>query len=240
MYFSPSSESLTITIQVADFYNARHGIIFPIDIGEADTLAKDVIQDVYLEKTTIIMLLIFSIFHFSLYLLRIRDKAFFYSAIYFFTLAILVCTRGERTLYREFPSIAFEWYFRLQDFITYLNAVMLFLFFVYTVTAMMKRRTAMLFVSPLILYGVGTLLLPARSLSNLQYLFFTYINFLALLIIGRLLYLMMTKSAHVPKNELAILSATIISLFIFSVSGTFDQLFSQDEMFLIALACYFL
>lgn len=225
VYFSPSSESLTITIQVADFYNARHGIIFPIDIGEADALAKDVIQDVYLEKTTIIMLLIFSIFHFSLYLLRIRDKAFFYSAIYFFTLAILVCTRGERTLYREFPSIAFEWYFRLQDFITYLNAVMLFLFFVYTVTAMMKRRTAMLFVSPLILYGVGTLLLPARSLSNLQYLFFTYINFLALLIIGRLLYLMMTKSAHVPKNELAILSATIISLFIFSVSGTFDQLF---------------
>ena len=225
VYFSPSSESLTITIQVADFYNARHGIIFPIDIGEADALAKDVIQDVYLEKTTIIMLLIFSIFHFSLYLLRIRDKAFFYSAIYFFTLAILVCTRGERTLYREFPSIAFEWYFRLQDFITYLNAVMLFLFFVYTVTAMMKRRTAMFFVSPLILYGVGTLLLPARSLSNLQYLFFTYINFLALLIIGRLLYLMVTKSAHVPKNELAILSATIISLFIFSVSGTFDQLF---------------
>ena len=50
VYFSPSSESLTITIQVADFYNARHGIIFPIDIGEADTLAKDVIQDVYLEK----------------------------------------------------------------------------------------------------------------------------------------------------------------------------------------------
>ncbi|WP_155589980.1 histidine kinase [Lysinibacillus cavernae] len=225
VYFSPPSDSLTITIQVADFYNARHGIIFPIDIGEADTLAKDVIQDVYLEKTTIVMLLIFSIFHFSLYLLRIRDKAFFYSAMYFFTLAILVCTRGERTLYREFPTITFEWYFRLQDFVTYLNAAMLFFFFVYTVSAMMKRRTAMLFVLPLILYGVGTLLLPARSLSSLQYIFFAYINFLALLLIGRLLYLIMTKSTNVPKNELVILSATMMSLFIFSLSGTFDQLF---------------
>lgn len=225
VYFSPSSDSVILTIQVADFHNARHGIIFPIDIGDAGALAKDVIQDVYLEKTTIIMLLIFSIFHFSLYLLRIRDKAFFYSAMYFFTLAILVCTRGERTLYREFPTIEFEFYFRLQDFITYINAVMLFLFFAYTVTAMMKRRTALLFVSPLLLYGVGTLLLPARSLSELQYIFFTYINFLAFFIIGRLLYLIMKKSAHVPKNELIILSATIISLLIFSISGTFDQLF---------------
>ena len=116
------------------------------------------------------MLLIFSIFHFSLYLLRIRDKAFFIVQC-IFTLAILVCTRGERTLYREFPTIEFEFYFRLQDFITYINAVMLFLFFAYTVTAMMKRRTALLFVSPLLLYGVGTLLLPARSLSELQYIF---------------------------------------------------------------------
>ena len=50
VYFSPSSDSVILTIQVADFHNARHGIIFPIDIGDAGALAKDVIQDVYLEK----------------------------------------------------------------------------------------------------------------------------------------------------------------------------------------------
>ncbi|AVK85854.1 histidine kinase [Lysinibacillus sp. B2A1] len=225
VYFTPISKTITITLQVADFYNARHGIIFPIDIGDADTMANDVIKDVFLEKTTIIVLFIFSIFHFCLYLLRTRDKAFFYSAMYFFTLAILVCTRGERTLYREFPHLTFEWYFRLQDFTTYINAVMLFFFFVYIVEGMMKRRMAIVLTLPLIIYGVGALLLPARSLSNLQYVFFGYINMLALLIVGRSIYLFFIKSTRIPKNELITLSATMLALFIFSLSGTFDQLF---------------
>ena len=143
------------------------------------------------------MLLIFSIFHFSLYLLRIRDKAFFIVQS-IFTLAILVCTRGERTLYREFPSIAFEWYFRLQDFITYLNAVMLFLFFVYTVTAMMKRKTAM-FLCHLLYYMELERSFYQQDPYQISISIFHLYKFLALLIIGRLLYLMMTKSAHVPK-----------------------------------------
>jgi len=225
LYFTPTTKSLTITLQVADFFNARHGIIFPIDIGVAETIANDVEKDVNLEKTTIIIIFIFSIFHCSLYLLRTKDKAFFYSAIYFFTLALLVSTRGERTLYREFPTMPFELYFRFQDFITYLNAVTLFFFFVYTVETMVKRRTAILLTLPLVLYGLGTLLFPARSLSSLQYIFFGYINGLALVIIARLVYLCFAKNSKIPNNELIILSASVFSLFIFSVSGAFDQLY---------------
>ncbi|MGE7843453.1 histidine kinase [Lysinibacillus sp. NPDC093712] len=225
LYFTPTTKSLTITLQVADFFNARHGIIFPIDIGVAETMANDVVKDVNLEKTTIIILFIFSIFHFSLYLLRTKDRAFFYSALYFFTLALLVSTRGERMLFREFPNISFELYFRLQDFITYINAVTLFFFFVYTVETMVKRRTAIILTLPLNLYGLGTLLCPARSLSSLQNIFFGYINGLALVIIGRLIYLFFTKNTKIPSNELIILSASVFSLFIFSLSGAFDQLF---------------
>jgi CheY-like chemotaxis protein/anti-sigma regulatory factor (Ser/Thr protein kinase) len=225
LYITPTTKTLTITLQVADFYNARHGIIFPIDIGVAETIANDVINDVNLEKTTIIILLIFSIFHLSLYLLRTKDIAFFYSALYFYTLAMLVSTHGERTLLREFPNISFELYFRLQDFITYINAVTLFFFFVYTVEAMMKRRTAIMLAMPVILYGVATLLCPARSLSFLQYTFYAYINILVLVIIGRLLYLFFTKKTKIPSNELILLSASMFALFIFSLSGAFDQLF---------------
>lgn len=229
IYFKPKTKSLTITLQVADFYNARHGVIFPIDLGDAETIAHDVVKDVNLEKTTIIILFIFSIFHFSLYLLRTKDRAFFYSALYFFTLALLVSTRGERTLIREYPAISFEWYFRLQDFITYINAVTLFFFFVYTVETLVKRRTAITLAMPLILYGVGTLLFPARSLSFLQYFFFGYINVLALIIIGRLVHLLITKSTKIPRNELMILSASMFSLLIFSISGTVDQLFFSGK-----------
>lgn len=77
IYFTPETKTLILTIQVSDFYNARQGIIFPIDMGIAESMKSDIKKDINLEWSVIIILLIFSNFHFSLFLLRTKDKAFF-------------------------------------------------------------------------------------------------------------------------------------------------------------------
>ncbi|MFF2753465.1 response regulator [Psychrobacillus sp. NPDC058041] len=225
VYIKPPADTFTLTIQVADFYNARHGIIFPIDIGEANAIKNDVIRDTTLEWIAVFILFIFAIFHFSLFLLRTKERAFFFSGMYFFTLSFLILTRGERLLLREFPSLSFEWYFRFQDFITYINSVMLIFFLIYTIKSIMKKSTAIFLTTPLTVYGIATLVFPARSLSSWQSFFFAYINLLAIFIIVRFVYLFVTKKAHIPKNELIVLGMSFIALLIFAGSGAIDQLF---------------
>ncbi|MGE6600113.1 histidine kinase [Lysinibacillus fusiformis] len=225
IYFTPETKTLILTIQVSDFYNARQGIIFPIDMGIAESMKSDVIKDINLEWSVIIILLIFSNFHFSLFLLRTKDKAFFFSALYFLSLVFLVLTRGERILLRQFPHLSFEFYFRLQDFITFFNGLMLIYFVYYTVDAVLKHRTVFMLSLPLIVYSVAILLFPARALSSLQYYFFSYMNFLAFILIVRFFFLYISKKTRAPKNELATLILILSSIFMFSLSGTFDQLF---------------
>ncbi|MEK4230510.1 histidine kinase [Solibacillus sp. FSL H8-0538] len=225
LYFTPQKKTIIVTIQVADFYNARQGIVFPIDIGIAETIKKDVNKDVNLECTVIFIFLIFAIYHFSLFLLRTKDKAFFYSALYFISLAFLVLTRGERTLLRLFTNLPFEFYFRFQDFITFINGFMLICFVYYTVQEVLKRRTVFLLSMPLIVYSIAVLLFPARSLSSQQYVFFGYMSLLTVILIVRFFYIFITKKTKAPKNELITLIFIFSSLFMFALSGTFDQLF---------------
>ena len=238
VYLKPTSKTLVITLQVADFYNARHGVIFPIDLGVAETIAQDVSKDIFLEQMAVSILLIFSIFHFCLFVLRTKDHAFFYSALYFFLLAFLVLFRGERLLQREFPIIPFEVYFRLQDFTTYFSAVIFVCFLNYTIKTIMKRRTLLLLTMPLILYGGAILVFPARSLSSLQYIFFGYMNGLAVILIVRLVYLFLKEKAETPKNEVLILSVCLVGLLLFAGSGAFDQLFFSGRNILNRLGLF--
>jgi sensor histidine kinase YesM len=93
------------------------------------------------------------------------------------------------------------------------------------VPGIMKKRQMFLFCGPLVLYSLAIILLPARSLSSLQYVFFYYMDLLALGIIIRLIFLIKKKRWIIPKNETVILSVLLFFIFMFSFSGSLDQLF---------------
>ena len=224
-YLEPKTKKVLVTIYVANYYNARGGIVFPIDFGDAQAMKKDVDDDFRIEWTAVLLLLIISTFHLSIYLLRKKDDAYFYSGLYFLSLSLVVMTRGERVLLREFPNLPFEFYFRLQDSITYFSSLLLVLFMVRMVPNVMKKRQIVLFCGPLVLYSLAIIVFPARSLSSLQYVFFYYMDLLAFGIIIRLIYLIKKKRWIIPKNETVILSVLLFFIFMFSFSGAFDQLF---------------
>ncbi|MGE7694315.1 histidine kinase [Lysinibacillus sp. NPDC094177] len=224
-YIKPKSKQLLMTIHVANFYNARGGIIFPIDFGDAFVMKQDVEDDFQIEWTGTFLLLIFSMFHLTIYLLRKKDVAFFYSGVYFFSLALVVMTRGERILYRKFPNLSFDFYFRLQDSITFFSSLLLILFIIRTMPTFMKKKQLIVLFSPVVLYAVGILLLPARTLSSLQYVFFFYMNILLVGLIVRFIVLIYQKKWLIPKNEILILGIMLMFLLMFLLSGSIDQLF---------------
>lgn len=224
VYFTPNTSTIVLTMQVANFYNARSGIVFPIDLGMEEAMKDAVIQDINIETAGIFLFLIFTIFHFSLYLLRKVDKAFFYSGCYFLTFAFLVLTRGERVLLRSFPQIPFDFYFRLQDFMTFINAVMLYFFLFYTTKNLMSRRMLYSLSIPLIVYSLFIVCFPGRTWSMLQSVFFVYINIIVVIVIGKFVYSYMKKEYTIPKNELVILIFINITLLLVAASGSIDQL----------------
>jgi two-component system, sensor histidine kinase ChiS len=224
-YLEPKEKEMLVTIHVANFYNARGGIVFPIDFGDATKMREDVEADINIEWTAIFILLIFSIFHLTIFLLRKKDDAFFYSGSYLLGLALVVMTRGERVLLRNVPYIPFDSYFRFQDAITFFSALLLPLFLVKIIPSIMNRKQMVLLFTPLFLYTLAIALVPARALSNLQFVFFYYINILLLGIIIRVIWLIIKKQFVIPKNETVILGFALLFLFLFTFSGTLEQLF---------------
>lgn len=225
VYFKPDSRQLLITAHVSNFYNARGGIILPIDIGDAEHMKEDVHRDLSLEWTAVLCLLLFCMFHMTIFLLRTKDEAFLYSGLHFLLLALVIVLRGERLLIREFPFLPFELYFRLQDTVTLLMAVLIIVFIAKMIPNIMNGKTLYLLFLPVLVYTFLNAILPARTLSGVQYQFFYYIDGLFLAIIIRIIYLMIKNKIAIRRNEAVILLSLLLFLTIFAVSSSSDSLF---------------
>lgn len=219
-----------MTIHVSNFYNARGGIIFPIDFGDAKTLENNLENDTSVEWSGILFLLLFSTLHLTIYLLRKRELAFYYSSLFMLCSAIMIMTRGERRLLlREFPNLPFEFYFRLQDSATCFAVIFILLFVITILPELMKKKHLLYLISPILSYAIALIIFPARSLSGIQYLFFYYIDILLLGIVFRLIYLILKKSWLISKNEMVVLCLMFFFLLVFATSGSIDVLFFSNS-----------
>lgn len=225
VYFKPDDRQLLITIHASNFYNARGGLVLPIDIGDAEQIKEDVSHDLSLEWTAALCLLLCSMFHISIYLLRTKDEAFLYSGMHFLLLTLVITLWGGRIFIREFPSVPFELYFRLQDSATFLSSILLIVFIVKMIPNIMKRKTLLLLSLPILLYSLLNAILPARTMSGLQYGLFYYNDVLFLGITIRIFYLTVKNRIAIRKNEAVIIILMMFFLAIFAISASWDSLF---------------
>lgn len=225
VYFKPDERQLLITIHASNFYNTRGGIVLPIDIGDAELMKEDVNQDLSLEWTATLCLLLFSVFHLTIYLLRTKDEAFLYSGLHFLLLAFVIVLRGERLLIHQFPWLPFELYFRLQDTLTFLTSLLLIVFITKMIPSIMKQKTLFLLILPLLVYALLNAVLPARTVSGAQYMFFYYNDVLFLGIIVRIFYLTVKDRINIRKNEAIILMLMLLFLAVFAISSSSDNLY---------------
>lgn len=225
IYFKPDQRQVLITVHASNFYNARGGIVLPIDIGDAELIDKDVHRDLSLEWAAVLFLLICSMYHLTLYLMRTKDEAFLYSGLHFLLLSAAIALWGERIVIREFPDFPFELYFRLQDTLTYLSSIMLIVFFAKMIPFMVSRRALFLLCLPLLAFAFLNAILPARTLSSVQYVMLYYMDLLFIILLVRTLYLTMKNRIAIRRNEAVILILIMIFLAMFAISSSSDTLF---------------
>lgn len=225
VYFKPSTKQLLVTIHASNFYNARGGIVLPIDIGDAELMKQDVNKDLSLEWTATLCLLLFSMFHMTIYLLRTKDEAFLYSGLHFLLLAIVIVLRGERLLIHQFPSFPFGPYFRLQDSLTFLPTLLLIVFIVKMIPSVMTRKTLFLLILPFLVYSLLNAILPARTMSGVLYEMFYFNDVLFLGIAIRIFYLTIKNKINIRKNESIILMLMLLFLAVFAISSSLDNLY---------------
>ncbi|MGG3280282.1 histidine kinase [Paenibacillus solani] len=231
-YFTPDTRQVLITIHASNFYNTRGGIVLPIDIGDAEPMRKDVHRDLSLEWAATLCLLLFSVFHITIYSLRRKDEAFLYSGLHFLVLALVIALRGERLLIREFPSFPFELYFRLQDTFTFLASILLIVFIVKMIPSIIKPKTLLLLFLPILAYVILNIILPARTISAVQYGFFYYNDALFLIVILRLCYLTVKNRISIRKNEAVVLVLMLLFLAIFAISSSSDTLYFSGRNYM--------
>lgn len=225
IYFEPDQRQVLITIHASNFYNARGGIVLPIDIGDAELMKMDVNRDLSLEWAAVLFLLLCSLFHITVYLLRTKDDAFLYSGLHFLLLSGAIALWGERIFIREFPNFPFDLHFRLQDTLTYLSSILLIVFFAKMIPFIVSRKALFLLCLPLLSYAALNMILPARTLSTVQYVMLYYMDLLFLILLFRTLYLTMKNRISVRRNEAIVLILMMILLALFAISSSSDTLF---------------
>lgn len=223
-YQSIEDHKVELIIQVANYINTDSGIVQPIDIGTEQVINKSAHFSFTLEWAATLVLLIFSIYHLTLFMMRQRNTMYFYSGLYFFVMSIIIFTRKERILSRIFPDLSFEWLFKLQDLSTYGSYVVLFAFLINVEPRLIRKSLFMKWLSPVILYLISFILLPARATSIIQTQVTIYVNILFFYLFIKLIIMAVNNQSSMNRNELWSLSGVIFFLFVLSLSGGLDAI----------------
>ncbi|WP_042349292.1 hybrid sensor histidine kinase/response regulator [Bacillus massiliigorillae] len=221
-FYSIKNSKLELVFQVANYSNTESGIVQPIDIGTEQGINKAAHYSFTTEWAATVFLLIFAVYHLTLFMMRQRNTMYFYSGVYFFVISLLIATRKERIISRIFPDISFEWLFTLQDLSTYGSYVVLFAFLIHVEPKLVRKSVAVICLAPIILYVISFIVLPARAISVIQAPVTIYSNILFFYFYIRLLIMAFNNQSSMNRNEVWSLSGVIFFLFVTSLSGALD------------------
>ncbi|MFJ8244268.1 ATP-binding protein [Peribacillus asahii] len=218
------SNKVEIVVAVANYSNIDGGIRRGIDFGTERAIMEAVHFDRKMEWAATILLVIFSLYHFFIFLVRQKEIMFFYSGVYFASLALMTAVRNERILIRAYPDLPFELVFKLQDIVTYGNGVLLILFLIKVEPKLISRKFISILLIPAILYILSFVVLPARSTSMIQNEVMLYLVLLWLGLFIRLIWMAIKQQSTMYRNEAWILSGAVLFLIIFAIAGGGDAL----------------
>ncbi|MFS0781811.1 ATP-binding protein [Bacillus sp. 1P06AnD] len=215
---------LDLVIIVGNYSNVDGGIIRSIDFGSERAISQSSSHSYMLEWSSIIILLIFSLYHFSLFIVQTQENMYLYSAVYFFSLAMMISTRLERVITTIVPSIDYETLFKLQDFLTYSSGIILIYLLMAFEPKLLSKKKALVLVSPILQYVLSILAMPARMTSVLQEEVMVYTYIICLILIGRLLWMAKHQQSSMMKNEAWIFVTVFICLLLFALGGVLDAI----------------
>ncbi|MCZ8516552.1 ATP-binding protein [Paenibacillus filicis] len=219
-FFYSDGREIEIVIQVANYMYMTGGIVNSIQFGlygDINTLNG---LRLGTNIAAVLIMGMFGTYHLSFYFLRRREKPYLFSGTYLLTLLVIQLLLDEKIALKLMPNIPFIFAYKLLDFSIFLSAAISILFFYSIDARLMSYRKMLLLNSPNVVYMAAVVALPYPVHSEMKAFFFTYLGFVTLYLLGRMVFLYIKNERDSSgRKELILFIGTVLSLGIYMIFG---------------------
>lgn len=203
---------LDVVLQVANLNAAYKGGFEDVSLG----LQKDMllIERVHFgtEFSGVFILLLFAGYHLTIYLLRLEDKAYLYSALYFLTMLVLLVMDGEKLTLQLLPELPYSWVGKLNDLGGFSNIALLGMFLHCLDVKLLSRRYLYVLLAPIAVYLAAVIVFPYPDYRVLGNLPWTYAMVVVILYSYRVIRLLVKRDGRLSRNETLLLIGLLTSI----------------------------
>lgn len=203
---------LDIVLQVAneDSY-ASVGGFEDLQLGsQSAMLQKDRIffaEDFY----GFFVLLLFSAYHLNIYVMRLKDRAYLYSALYFLTFLFMILIDGEKLLLQFVPGMPYDLARKIYQISGLSNIAVLGIFLHYLDGKLLSRKLLAALAAPIVLYAAAVAALPYSIYSFAGNIPWSYVSLVVLFYLYRAARLYAKQDGQLDRMETAMLGGMLVS-----------------------------
>ncbi len=220
-FFHADTQALDILVQVANDDAAHIGGFEDLQLGtQTEMLRKDEIVFSF-EFFGLFALLLFGGYHLSIYVMRMKDKAYLYSGLYFLTFIVFVALDGDKLLLQMAPGISYNLADKLYDLSGFSNFVVLGAFLHHLDGKLLSRRLLMALAAPIVVYLAAVVTLPNSAYSFLGMLPWDYALLLVAFYLYRAIRLYVKQDGQLDRKETALLGGVLLSISAILLVGFF-------------------
>ncbi|MCC3376815.1 ATP-binding protein [Cohnella sp. REN36] len=218
-FVRPEGGRLELVLQSANFNNPIGGGFEGVQLGlQSDMLLIDRIQFA-VEFSGLFILLLFGGYHMALYVLRLKDKAYLYSALYFLTMLVLMVTSGEKLTLQLLPGLPYWASRKLYDFGGFSNIALLGIFLYQLDVKLLHRKHLLVLLAPIVVYLAAIVAVPYPEYRALGDLPWDYAGLVSLFYLYRVIRLFVKGDGRLGRQETALLVGVLVSVALIQLFG---------------------
>ncbi|MGE5410813.1 MAG: ATP-binding protein [Clostridiales bacterium] len=216
--FEANSKYLDIVINAANYFDTNEaGIDEEIFLGTERDIFLESMQKNFLYLLSFGVLLIMSLYHFLLFIIRRNDKEYLYFSITCFLLAIQTICEGDKFVFYILPNLSTDLYLKI--WLASVSVIAVLLRFYYIFFPQEINKKIMNFVSVVFLLQILSLaFFPSRYYMPIQYPVFYF----GLLVLMYMLYGLFLAVLQKRKHALLVFLGTLFPL----LAGVNDLLYA--------------
>ncbi|NDI35199.1 ATP-binding protein [Chengkuizengella sediminis] len=228
-YFQTDKNEMTIVIQVSKYNYLDRSFIEEIKFGTQEDISRLEYVLFATDISIIVMLLVISLIHLSIYFIRMKEKTYLYSGLFFLSVLFVYFCINEMSLISLFPFISTEMIYKLVYISVYSGVPLLILFVFEIIPHLFSNRIIRIMCIPFVFYVIAIIVLPYSIYIHLDIVAKVYAMFIVFLVFYRLCWLFLKrKNDHLENFELLLLLGAMFTLLLEGLSFIFYQYFFMN------------
>ena len=172
--FTPSTDTLSVVIQVANFHHFRGGVFKAINIGTEQNMLKARERAISLDLFIIISLMVMFLYHLILFAVNIKEITSLFFALVCLTFSWDLSLQGPMIFFLFFPEASFNFYSIMHLVVPYFIPVSFFLFIYYLFPNQVSKKITITTIVVALILFIYTLLVGVAARSYVIKPFYMY------------------------------------------------------------------